>query len=372
MPDASASTTRPLSVVLAGGGTAGHVEPALAVADALRRRDPATVITALGTERGLENRLVPDRGYTLALIPAVPIPRRPSRSVLSLPGRLRGAVRAVEEVLHRVDADVLVGFGGYVAGPAYLGARAAHVPYVVHEANARPGLANRLGARFTPYVASGWPQTSLPHARYVGIPLRQAISSLDRPSVRPSALEHFGLSADRPTLLVTGGSQGARRLNEAVTGAASELVSAGVQVLHITGPQGATVVPDLPGYVALAYCDRMDLAYAAADLALVRAGAMTCTELAAVGLPAVFVPLPFGNGEQRLNAEPLVSAGGALMVDDDQCTTAWAVRTLGPLALDSSRLQQMSVAATAPGRRDADERLADLVVQAATTGRNAQ
>ncbi len=356
----------PLSVVLAGGGTAGHVEPALAVADALRRRDPATVITALGTERGLENRLVPERGYTLQLIPAVPIPRRPSVSLLSLPGRLRGAVRAVEDVLHQVEADVLVGFGGYVAGPAYLGARAAKVPYVVHEANARPGLANRLGARFTPYVASGWPESSLPHAQYVGIPLRAAISGLDRPAARAGALEHFGLSADRPTLLVTGGSQGAKRLNDAVTGAASRLVAAGVQVLHVTGPRGAAAVPDLTGYVAIAYCDRMDLAYAAADLALVRAGAMTCTELAAVGLPAAFVPLPIGNGEQRLNAEPLVGAGGGLLVDDSDCTPEWVVRTLVPLALDADRLAAMSRAAAGLGRRDADERLADLVITAAS------
>ena len=156
-------------VVLAGGGTAGHISPALAVADALRRRFPDVGITMLGTERGLETRLVPERGYDLALIPAVPIPRRPSLDLARVPGRLRAAVHEVEAVLDRTKADVLVGFGGYVSAPAYLAARRRHVPYVVHEANVRAGLANRLGARFTPYVALAVPGV-LPKGRYVGHP----------------------------------------------------------------------------------------------------------------------------------------------------------------------------------------------------------
>src|SRR5690606_21789408 len=134
-------------VVLAGGGTAGHVEPALATADALRQSDPAVRVVLLGTERGLETRLVPERGYELALIPPVPLPRRPTLDVARLPWRLRRAVGDAREVLRSRRADVVVGFGGYVALPAYLAARRAGVPIVVHEANARPGLANRIGAR---------------------------------------------------------------------------------------------------------------------------------------------------------------------------------------------------------------------------------
>src|SRR4051812_32130827 len=183
-----------MHVVLAGGGTAGHIEPALALAAALRRHDPGVGITALGTERGLETRLVPERGYDLALIPPVPLPRRPTFALASLPVRLQRAVRAAAAVLDRTHADVVVGFGGYVALPAYLAARRRRVPIVVHEANARPGLANRIGARFTTYVAAASPTCPLRHAEYVGIPLRTAVSSLDRVTSRPAARAGLGLT----------------------------------------------------------------------------------------------------------------------------------------------------------------------------------
>ncbi len=367
-------TAQPLRVVLAGGGTAGHIEPALALADALRRRDPDTEVTVLGTERGLESRLVPERGYPLELIGSVPVPRRPSKDLLTLPSRLRAARRGADRVLARTRADVLVGFGGYASAPAYLAARHRHLPYVVHEANVRPGLANRLGARSTPWVAVAVRGTRLPHARYVGMPLRRSITTLDRPARRASARTGFGLDEDRPTLLVFGGSQGARRVNDAVAGARAGLAGAGVQVLHIVGPKNAAPAdaaggpgpgPAAPPYVRLDYCDRMDLAYAAADLALCRAGMTTCAELTVVGLPAAYVPLPIGNGEQRMNAEPIVAAGGGILVADEDCTPGWVLSTVLPLLLDGGRLAAMGRAAAALGRPDADELLADLVLQAA-------
>ena len=356
-----------LRVVVAGGGTAGHVEPALATADALRVRIPHVEITALGTASGLETTLVPARGYDLALIPRVAIPRRLTGDLVKVPLRLRESIAAVSEVLRRTRADVVVGFGGYVAAPAYLAARRMKIPFVVHEANARPGLANRLGARFTPYVAEAVPG-SLRGARYVGIPLRPAVAGLDREAVRDEARQHFGLEPDRPTLLVSGGSQGSRRLNEAAVGAAHALGLAGIQVLHAAGPSHDLAVeqdPGFPPYVVLPYVDRMDLAYAAADLMLCRAGAITCAELAAVGLPAVYVPLPIGNGEQRLNARPVVEAGGGLVVDDSSCTPAFVSGPVKELLLDRVRLLAMGRAAAGFGRRDADERLADMVLEAA-------
>src|SRR5918999_819113 len=307
-----------ISVVLAGGGTAGHIEPALALADALRREDPDVAITCLGTERGLETRLVPQRGYELALIPPVPLPRALTPRLLTVPGRLRGAINAAASVLDRVRADVLVGFGGYVAPPGYLAARNNRVPIVVHEANPRPGLANRLGARFTDHVAVAHPDTPLPHARYVGIPLRREIAHLDRLSIGDKARGHFGLRSDLPTLLVFGGSQGARSLNRAVAGAA---------------------------------------------LAMCRAGAMTCAELPAVGLPAAYVPLPHGNGEQRLNAQPIVDAGGGLLVEDAELTPEWIRRNLVPVLSDTELIARMSEAAARMGRRDADVALARMVFE---------
>ena len=357
-----------LSVVLAGGGTAGHVEPALALADALVRRDPATVCTFLGTASGLEARLVPARGYALAPIPRVPLPRRPTVDLLRVPGRVAGAVRQTRAHLDRVSAQVVVGFGGYVALPAYLAARRRRTPLVVHEANARAGLANRVGARLTDHVAAAVDGSGLAGATVLGIPLRTAVSRLDRAASRDAARASFGLGPG-PVLLVTGGSQGARAVNSAVAAAAGDLAAAGVQVLHVAGPKNADDVRAAVGPVAthhvLAYVDAMDQAYAAADLVVCRAGAMTCAELAAVGLPAVYVPLPIGNGEQALNAGPVVAAGGGLLVDDAAFDAAWVRAQVLPLLADPGRLAAMSAAAGALGHRDADEALADLVLSAA-------
>ena len=356
-------------VVLAGGGSAGHVEPALALADALRRLDPGVGITALGTATGLEARLVPARGYDLAEIPRVPLPRQFGPELLSVPSRLLQAVRTTRAHLDRVQADAVVGFGGYVSVPAYLAARRRKTPIVVHEANARAGVANRLGARLTPYVATAVAGTGLRGARVLGVPLRQSIATLDRAAARPAARASFGLG-DGPVLLVTGGSQGARRLNTAVAQAAPALADAGVQVLHVTGPGQADAVVELLGpgcpetHHVLPYVDGMDQAYAAADLVLCRAGMMTVCELAAVGLPAVYVPLPIGNGEQALNAQPVVDAGGGLLVDDAALTGDWVADHVLPLLVDPTRLTAMSAAAAGLGHRDADLALARLVLEA--------
>jgi UDP-N-acetylglucosamine--N-acetylmuramyl-(pentapeptide) pyrophosphoryl-undecaprenol N-acetylglucosamine transferase len=301
-------------VVLAGGGTAGHIEPALALADALRRQDPAVGITALGTERGLETRLVPERGYELVLIPAVPLPRKPTPELITVPGRLRGTIKATEQILERTRADCVVGFGGYVALPGYLAAKRLGVPIVIHEANARPGLANKIGSRYASQVAVATPDSKLRNSRYIGIPLRHSIATLDRAAARPEARAMFGLDPNLPTLLVSGGSQGARRLNEVVQQVAPYLQQAGIQILHAVGPKNELPqvhqMPGMPPYIPVSYLDRMDLAYAAADMMLCRAGAMTVAELSAVGLPAAYVPLPIGNGEQRLNAQPVVRPPG--------------------------------------------------------------
>jgi UDP-N-acetylglucosamine--N-acetylmuramyl-(pentapeptide) pyrophosphoryl-undecaprenol N-acetylglucosamine transferase len=357
-------------VVLAGGGSAGHVEPMMNTADALRRKEPAIGISALGTAEGLESRLVPLRGYPLAILPKVPLPRRPTTDLLRVPGRLRAAIKAARAHLDEVDASVVVGFGGYVSVPAYLAARRRGTPIVVHEANARAGIANRLGARFAARVVAAVAGTGLKDAQVLGIPLRLTISQLDRGASRAAARTALGLT-DAPVLLVTGGSQGARRINTALTDAAAGLAAAGVQVLHITGPAGAEVVRSALGPKAplthhvLDYVDRMDTVYAASDLVLCRAGAMTCAELAAVGLPAVYVPLPIGNGEQALNAQPTVAAGGGLLVEDAALDAAYLTSTVLPLLLDPIRLAEMSIAAAALGHRDADEALAEVVLEAA-------
>ena len=361
-----------MKVMLAGGGSAGHIEPALALADALRRIDPGAEISCLGTERGLETRLIPLRGYPLELIPAVPMPRSVTPKLLTVPGRLAGAVSAAAAALDRTGAQVLIGFGGYVATPAYLAARRRRVPIVVHEANPKPGLANRLGARFTTHVFTGHPDAQLKNAKYIGIPIRREIAELDRLGLGDKARAHFGLRPDLPVLLVTGGSQGARSINTAVFGAAGWLRDAGVQVLHIIGPRNGHDAPvtkkgegeagGVP-YVASPFIDRMDLAYAAADFALCRAGAMTCAELTAVGLPAAYVPLPIGNGEQRLNALPVVQHGGGMLVADSELTPEWIRDTLLPVLVNIDQVADMSEAAASLGRGDADRWLAEAVIK---------
>lgn len=363
-----------MRVVLAGGGSAGHIEPALALADALREADGGISVTCLGTQQGMEARLVPLRGYELEFIPKVPLPRSIGPDVFAMPGRLAGAVHAVGQILQRTGADIVVGFGGYVSAPAYLAARRHHVPMVVHEANPSPGFANRLGAMLTPYVYTGHPDTRLRGAQYIGLPIRRAIADLDRFKLGDQARAHFGLRADLPVLLVTGGSQGAVSLNRALAGAVGPILDSGVQVLHVTGPKNVSDISAPRGqvpYVAVPFVDRMDLAYAAADFALCRAGAMTCAEMTAVGMPAAYVPLPHGNGEQRLNAQPIVAAGGGMMVDDGELTAEWLVSSLLPVLTNIDHVAAMSEAAAALGRRDADRALARAVIDIVTRERAA-
>lgn len=381
----------PDSVLLAGGGTAGHVNPLLAVADELRRRDPGCVLTVLGTSAGLESELVPARGYPLVAVPRVPLPRRPTAEWLHLPGRLREAVHVAEQAIVDTAAQVVVGFGGYVSTPAYLAARRLGVPVVVHEQNARPGLANRLGARWAAAVAVTFPGTSLPGAEVTGLPLRPEIAELVAArhagpgGPRAAAAAELGLDPTLPTLVVTGGSLGAQSINAAVSAAAGDLLAGGAQVLHLTGRGKAepvrdqvrratqrdhgTVSPDQAGrYQVREYLTRMQLALAVADLVVCRSGAGTVSELAALGVPAVYVPLPIGNGEQRLNARPVVDAGGGLLVADGDLDRAWVVDVVLPLLHDAPRLASLAAAASGVGVTDAAARVADLVEAAAGEG----
>ena len=355
-----------MHVLLAAGGTGGHIEPALNVGDALQRLDPSIRITFLGSDRGLEATLVPARGYELVTVPSVPMPRRPGGDLVKLGPRLNSAVRRATAILREREVDVVIGFGGYAAVPAYLAARRARTPLIIHEANARPGIANRLGARFTSHVYSSFPG-AMPGSIPMALPLRHSISTLDRSAMRGAARAHFGLSADAPVLLVFGGSQGAMRLNSVVAGALPALRSRGIEVLHAFGGRNEPPAP-AGGYVAVPFIERMDLAYAAADLALTRAGAMTCAELAAVGLPAVYVPLPIGNGEQRSNALPVVEAGGGLLIDDAEITAEWLTATAAEVLHDGDRLHAMGAAAFGHGVRDADEQLARIVMRVGSGG----
>ncbi|WP_449277177.1 UDP-N-acetylglucosamine--N-acetylmuramyl-(pentapeptide) pyrophosphoryl-undecaprenol N-acetylglucosamine transferase [Leucobacter sp. GX24907] len=350
--------------LLAGGGTAGHVNPLLALADLIRAEEPDSEIVVLGTREGLEARLVPERGYELCTIERLPFPRRPNLAALRFPRRFASAVTEVRAIVRERGVDVVVGFGGYAAAPAYRAGRAENVPVVIHEANAKPGLANKLGARSTPYVGVTFAGTPIRGARVTGMPLRPEITGLDRMRLHASARTHFGLDPELPTLLVTGGSLGARAINRGISGSAAEIVASGAQVLHVWGGLTELEDPEIPGYVVVPYCDRMDLAFAACDLAVSRAGSTTVSELAGLGVPAILVPYTSGNGEQRFNARGVTEAGGALLVEDAELTPEWVRGVLLPLLNDRARLDDMSRRAQTAGALDGTERLLELVREA--------
>ena len=362
---------RPLSVVLAGGGTAGHTSPLIATAYELQLAHPDIRITAVGSTRGLETTVVPAAGLKLELIPPVPMPRRPGTDLALVPARLARSVAAAVDILRRVEADVALGFGGYVSTPVYLAAKRLGVPIVIHEQNALPGLANRLAARLTRHVYTSFPDTRLPHSSYIGLPIRRTITELDRAASGVEARRAFGLEEGLPTLLVSGGSQGATSINAATVGARDQLLAHGIQVLHVLGPKNLTdqttrVLDSQTGaaYQPLAYVERMEQAYAAADLMLGRCGASTVLETAATGLPAVFVPYPHGNGEQARNAELVVTAGGGLLLDDADCTAEWVGREIPALVDHPDRLVRMTAALRGVAKSDAATVLAGKTVAA--------
>ncbi|MBT1160850.1 UDP-N-acetylglucosamine--N-acetylmuramyl-(pentapeptide) pyrophosphoryl-undecaprenol N-acetylglucosamine transferase [Bifidobacterium sp. SO1] len=379
------------NVVLAGGGTAGHVNPLLAVAAAIRRIDPDVQVSVIGTAVGLEHDLVPQAGYELDTIEKVPFPRRPNLDALRFPGRWRRETAKVRDILERRHADVVVGFGGYASAPVYAAAHKMGIPIAIHEQNARAGMANKLGARWADYIGTAYEHTGLkarqgvPVER-VGLPLRPAIAQLcakfsaDRVAVRDEAAARLGVDPNRPLVLVTGGSLGAVSLNRAVSGAAAQLLEH-AQVIHLTGrgkidEVRATVAAqvgesalsglfdDATGgdYHVAEYLERIDLAFSCAALVICRAGAGSVSELAALGLPAVYVPLPIGNGEQRFNAQPVVEAGGGLMVADRDCTPQWVKDNVPALLADPIKLRQFGEKAWNYGIRDAADVMARKVL----------
>ncbi len=352
------------SYLLAGGGTAGHVNPLLAVADGLRERDAHADVLVLGTAEGLESRLVPDRGYELLVVDKVPFPRRPNRQAIAFPGRFRKAIAQVRAHIRTHGTDVVVGFGGYASAPAYVAARRERVPFVVHEANAKPGLANVLGARWAAAVGVAFEGTPLRGGEVVGMPLRREVIALDRAALRGEAATAFGLDAGRPVLLVFGGSLGAQRLNEALADSWRDILEAGWQLLHVTGERSDMPDPGADGYTMRRYVDRMDHAFALADLIVSRSGSATVSEVSALGIPALYVPYSVGNGEQRLNAASAVAAGAAELLDDATFDGDAVRRIVVPLLHDRARIATMATAAEKVGTRTGTENVIALIDRA--------
>lgn len=350
--------------LLAGGGTAGHVNPLLALAQQLRAEGHEVI--ALGTKEGLESRLVPERGFQLLTIQRLPFPRKPNLQALLFPVRFASATMRVLKLIRQHKIEAVVGFGGYASAPAYVAAYLARKPLVIHEANAKAGIANKIGAKLTKFVAIAFDNSDL-NGAITGMPIRpeilESISGYDKGQARVE----LGLDPSLPTLLVTGGSLGAKRLNDAVVTALPKLRAAGIQVLHILGNNSDLASKQEPGYCSMNYCDRMDVAIAASDFAISRAGSSTVAEFSAVGLPAVYVPYPVGNGEQQFNAVSVTEAGGGLLCLDRDFDAEYIEREVIPLISHSATLRNMSQIAKSKGIPDSTLRLRDLVIESVNT-----
>jgi UDP-N-acetylglucosamine--N-acetylmuramyl-(pentapeptide) pyrophosphoryl-undecaprenol N-acetylglucosamine transferase len=366
------------TILVAGGGTAGHVFPAIAVAHELVRQADVEPVF-VGVPDRLEARLVPEAGFRLHHVDAVSIPRRLSPKLLRVPGALRSAVRACEQLIEEERAVGAVTFGGYVSFPVDRAAYKQQLPLVLHEQNAVPGLANRVAARWADRVAVTFPGSAdrfrhPERCAVTGDPVRQEILDLDRDARRAAARERFGLHPDLPTVLVFGGSQGARTLNRAIVDAHGRWGSEQLQVLHAAGrslyPEAARAWQQARASRSglrvelLDFIDDMADAYAAADVVVCRAGATSIAELTVLGVPAVLVPYPHATGDhQTANARALEHAGGAVVVEDPELDGASLRAAVEPLLTDPTRHAEVASASRAFGRPDAASNVARLVLE---------
>ncbi|MDH6133769.1 UDP-N-acetylglucosamine--N-acetylmuramyl-(pentapeptide) pyrophosphoryl-undecaprenol N-acetylglucosamine transferase [Kitasatospora sp. MAA4] len=370
-----------LSVVIGAGGTGGHIYPGLALAEALRRVEPRAVISFVGTARGLETRLIPEAGYQLHTVDMIPFDAALGLRRYLLPAALLRSGRQCQELLRAQGAQIAVGMGGYPSAPVIVGARLAGLPSVIHESNAVPGRANRFAARLTPHVALAFDRTRahLPSgtaAETVGMPLVGAVAALDRAALRAEARRAYGVPPGARLVLFNGGSLGATRLTEAAVALAERWRHrTDVHLLIKTGPAAYPDVrarlADSPIAAPVPYLDRMDLAYAAADLVVCRAGSSTVAELCTVGVPAVLVPYPHApHDHQTHNARVLSDAGAGLLLADAECTGERLAELAEPLLADPRRLAAMGQAADPGTHAQAADLLAAKVLR--TAGRPAR
>lgn len=359
-----------MKIVVAGGGTAGHVEPALAVAHTFQQSHPDAEILFLGTRSGLETRLVPEAGFALRLIPKVSFPRTLNIKAVLFPFTFVSAiVRSLQAIQ---GADLVIGFGGYVSTPAYVAAAIKRIPIVIHEANAKPGLANRFGALLTPYCAISHPisRGKLSKALLTGIPLRSNIArafegaSGNWDNARENAKKSLGFLATEPLFFIFGGSLGSKALNDVIAAAHLELAARGINILHGVGSNNPLPTGSAK-YLPQSYITDMATAYLAADVVISRSGAITCSEVAALGKYALFIPLPIGNGEQELNAATLVAQERAEIVQQKDFTAPWLIANVDRI------LRQSSAAHPAGSDRDltAASKIAALIEHALSGGK---
>ncbi len=359
--------------IIAGGGTAGHVVPGLAIANELVSRGvDIDAIHYVGSERGIETRLVPDAGFALTVLPGRGIQRRiTAENLRSLWGLVRAVWQGIK-LVRRLRPSVVVGLGGYASVPCVVGAVVGRVPIVVAEQNAVPGAANRLAGRFAKACAVSFAGTALPRATWTGNPVRREV--LDAVKVdRADARSRLGVPLDRTMIAIFGGSLGARRINYAVRDALPHWVERpDLAVRHVAGTRDydeLTVSCALPAnpvlnYELIEYENDMATVYAAADLIVCRAGASSVAELAVMGAPAILVPLPGAPGDhQTANGRALEAAGAAVVVVDSDLDGETLVATVDELLGDPDRLGEMARGGATVARPDAAAAVVDLIEQ---------
>ncbi len=355
-----------MRAILAGGGTGGHVIPALAIANELKKSYGAEVLF-IGTARGIENRLVPAAGYPLRLVRVGALKNVSLMTRAKTAFDLPRAVWDASRMLSEFAPDVVIGVGGYASGPAMLAAVLKHIPTLAFEPNVVPGFANRVVARFVSGAAVHFEETAkyFRHAEVTGVPVRQAFFEI--PAKRSGT----------PTLLVFGGSQGAHAINEAMIRCLPELrrQAPGIHILHQTGERDYTDA--LRAYAAFTsttgesaevfkFIEDMPAAFARADLVVCRSGASTVAEITAAGKPAIFVPFPqAADDHQRVNAEALARSGAAVVVEESKLEGVWLAETITALLGDPSRLQAMSEAARGLAHPNAARDIADMAARVA-------
>ena len=365
------------SLLIAAGGTGGHIFPGLALADAIVAEEPTARVAFVGTKRGLESTLIPKAGYQLHLVDMVPFA---GSNKLRVPGALTRSVWQARRLLKLYSADTAVGMGGYASVPLVIAARLSGVPALVHESGAIVGRANALAARFTSNVGFAFEHTEgkLPGSvtpRVVGMPLAPQFSTFDREGLRAEARAEFGLSDGRAALFVMGGSLGALHLNDLAVELAGRWKDRNdVAIVIKAGRDHAERVEEglaQNGGSSVARCisffERMDHAYAAADLAVCRAGAGTVAEIAVTGLPSILVPYPHAiDDHQTLNAGALVRAGAAVLVPDSELSLERVQPTIEELLFSPDRLRKMSDSALTVAHPKAAEELASWALSLAS------
>lgn len=358
-----------MKVVVTGGGTGGHIYPALSIARQLRKQGAELLF--VGSRHGPEGRLAALDGLDFRAVTSGPIVGMLSLRTAKSLFKLGLGVMKSFQILGEFRPDVLIGAGGYTSAGVLVAGRMRGIPIVIHEQNSIPGRTNRILARLANRVCVTFDESLgyFPKGKSVitGLPVRQAI--VEGMDVR-AARQSLQLDPEKFTVLVIGGSQGARRINDAVLEAVPSLIDADLQVLHLVGSKNYGDVvsrkPDIAGYVSAPYMDDMAAAYSAADLVVSRSGASTIAEITVRGLPSVLIPYPFAHaGHQLRNAEAVAKVGAAVVIEESALTASSLVQTILILAADTTRLAEMASWSRSLGRPDAAKEIAKIVQEVA-------